>query len=94
MTTPQIKALSEILVETGLCETQRKATNAIKRGDVYVGSDPDWLRVANPDALLVITGPIAIRVSERACYVGTPDSEDNRRRESFGSTSLEASVRV
>ncbi len=51
-----IKALSEILVEIGMFDTQRKASSAIGRGDIYV----EGLRVANKDALLVITAPTVI----------------------------------
>jgi len=55
-----IQALSETLLTLGAYDTLRKATAAIKRGEVYVAD----YRVANNDALLVITAPTTIRCNE------------------------------
>lgn len=55
-----IQALSEILVDYGLCETHRKATNAIKRGEVFV----EGLRVANEKALLVLVDDTRVCVGD------------------------------
>lgn len=56
-----IKALSEILVDLGFCATQRQANGKIKRGVVFV----DNIRVANTDALLVLTRGAKICVREK-----------------------------
>lgn len=55
-----IKALSELLVDIGLCSTQRKAVSKIKNGHVYV----DNIRVANTNALLVITRGATIEIRD------------------------------
>lgn len=64
-----IKALTEILVDVGLCKSQRQATSMIKKGVVYV----DGLRCANTDALLVITRGATIRVDEEEVEIRERD---------------------
>jgi predicted rRNA methylase YqxC with S4 and FtsJ domains len=48
--------LSELLVETNLCTSQRSASAKIKAGKVRVAG----LLVGNVDALLVITAPTVL----------------------------------
>jgi hypothetical protein len=57
---PPIRALSELLVETGLVKSQRSASAKIKSGVVRVAG----LRVGNVDALLVITAPTMLECGE------------------------------
>lgn len=67
---PQIKRLTELLVECSLIDSVRKASAAIKSGEVYVAS----VRVANPTALLVLTAPTRIRYKEREITIGNKEA--------------------
>jgi predicted rRNA methylase YqxC with S4 and FtsJ domains len=60
-----IKALSETLVDIGWCDSQRQAVSKIKKGLVYV----ETIRVANPDALLVITSRTKLTMEDNECHL-------------------------
>ena len=60
-----IQSIVEILVDCGLYNTERKASNAVTRGDISV----EGVRVANAKALLVITSSVSVCNQERCVIV-------------------------
>ena len=70
-----IKGLSEILVEIDMFSTQRQATIAIGKGEISVAG----IRVANKDALLVITSPLTIE-HKRGMLTNTVEINENGKR--------------
>lgn len=61
-----IQSIVEILVDCGMYPTERKASNAVTRGDISVGGT----RVANAKALLVIVSPVVISNGVATIVVG------------------------
>jgi hypothetical protein len=101
---PQIKSITELLVECNLCDTQRKAANAVKRGDVSVGRGHNRVVVANVDALLVIVERVTL-CHNMLCYDIEPwpeggrtyiahDHHHDHRNKSDDQAPLEGTLRV
>ena len=60
-----IQNICETLEYIKMFPTIRKAQSAVKKGEVYI----EDIRVANVDALLVISGPTRIRYQEEEVIV-------------------------
>lgn len=70
-----IKALSLVLTEIGMFSTQRQAMAAIGKGEITV----EGLRVANKDALLVITSDLTIEHKRGIMINRMTIDEDGKR---------------